>query len=188
MRYDLNGFNENSRVEEVEPPAVAEDLVRSDSHQSFTAQLSRWLGLELQRIVRLSILLILFGLLALGFMANFRVVVVEGHSMEPTYSHGQRVLMSWAYWLFGPIRKGDVVVIELPGGARLIKRVVAMGGEEVPRLYWGPAIIRKGRRVPPGYVYVVGDNMEHSEDSRQLGPFPLAQVRGKIIGGYKPLP
>jgi signal peptidase I len=177
MRYDLDpsadGVGE-AGGEWVSPsPATAAQAERSMR--------------ESRRMVRLSILLILFGLLALAFTMNFRVVVIEGHSMEPTYEPGERVLMTWAYWLFGPIRTGDVVVIVLPGGTRLIKRVVAMDGEEVPRMYWGPAIWRMGTRVPKGYVYVVGDNLERSEDSRQLGPFPLVQVQGKIVGGYKPL-
>ncbi|GBC92397.1 Signal peptidase I S [bacterium HR15] len=173
MRYDLDSSIERTASESLSQPA---------------AQLPSWLGLESHRLVRLSVLLIILGMLALVFVTNFRIVVVDGHSMEPTYSHGQRVLMTWNYWLFGPIRRGDVVVIQLPGGTRLIKRVIALGGEEVPRPYWGPMIWRMGRRVPPGYVYVVGDNMERSEDSRQLGPFPLTQVQGKIVGGYKPLP
>ncbi|MFN3691164.1 MAG: S26 family signal peptidase, partial [Fimbriimonadales bacterium] len=60
------------------------------------------------------ILLTIFGLLALFFALNFRVVVVSGPSMEPTYRSGDRLLMTSAYWLFGPIQKGDVVVIVRP--------------------------------------------------------------------------
>lgn len=173
MRYDLDSSLESATSESVSQSAT---------------QMPSWLGLESHRLVRVSVLLIIFGMLALLFVANFRVVVIEGNSMEPTYHHGQRVLMTWNYWLFGAIRKGDVVVIQLPGGARLVKRVVALGGEEVPRQYWGPVMWRMGRRVPPGYVYVVGDNLARSEDSRQMGPFPMTQIQGKIVGGYKPLP
>jgi signal peptidase I len=171
MRYDLDGSIESTPFGS--QPHREE---RGDSEQ------------HLRRTIRLLILLIIFGLLALLFAANFRVVVIEGHSMEPTYRHGERVLMTWNYWLFGPIRKGDVVVIDLPGGARLIKRVVALGGETVPPLYWGPAVRQMGPRVPPGYVYVVGDNLQQSEDSRQLGAFPLSWVEGKIVGSYQEIP
>jgi len=182
MRYDLNGSRESVSVEKLTP------TMGTESSPQQQPQTRDWLGIESRRASRAFALLIVFGLLALIFVANFRVVVIEGHSMEPTYYHGQRVLMTWSYWLFGPIRKGDVVVIDLPGGARLIKRVVALGGEEVPRQYWGPAIWRMGTRVPPGYVYVVGDNLGRSEDSRQLGPFPLEQVEGKIVGGFREVP
>ena len=184
MRYDLDGSPSNATTESASPSAEVGSFLR----QASVAQTRDRLGLDTRRAVRLSLLLIVFGILALVFTANFRVVVIEGRSMEPTYHHGQRVLMTWAYWLFGPIRKGDVVVIVLPGGARLIKRVVALGGEEIPRQYWGPSVWRIGTRVPPGYVYVVGDNLERSEDSRQLGPFPMAQVQGKIVGGFREVP
>ena len=177
MRYDLDGSVESTRFES-QPPLQERN---EEAIMGWSAQQSR-------RIVRLFVLLIIFGLFALIFAANFRVVVINGHSMEPTYRHGERVLMTWNYWLFGPIRKGDVVVIDLPGGARLIKRVVALGGEEVPRQYWGPAIWRMGTRVPPNYVYVVGDNLQQSEDSRQHGAFPLSWVEGKIVGSYREIP
>jgi signal peptidase I len=171
MRYDLDGSIESTSLES-QPGAQERDTSERPS----------------RRMARLFTLLIIFGLLALVFTANFRVVVIEGRSMEPTYHHGERVLMTWNYWLFGAIRKGDVVVIDLPGGARLVKRVVALGGEEVPRPYWGPAIWRMGTRVPPDHVYVVGDNLLYSEDSRQHGAFPMSWVRGKIVGSYRVLP
>jgi len=36
-------------------------------------------------------------------------------------------------------------------------------------------------RVPRGYVWVVGDNLSNSTDSRRYGPVPLGLIRGKII-------
>jgi len=69
------------------------------------------------------VLLTIFGLLALFFALNFRIVVVNGPSMEPTYKNGDRLLMTTAYWLFGEIQKGDVVVVVRPSGELLIKRV-----------------------------------------------------------------
>jgi signal peptidase I len=171
MRYDLDGSIESTSLES-QPSSQERDASERQS----------------RRVKRAFTLLIIFGLLALVFTANFQVVVIEGRSMEPTYHHGEWVLMTWNYWLFGPIRKGDVVVIDLPGGARLVKRVVALGGEEVPRQYWGPAIWRMGTRVPPDHVYVVGDNLPYSEDSRQHGAFRINQVKGKIVGSYRVLP
>lgn len=41
---------------------------------------------------------------------------------------------------------------------------------------YGPFI-----RVPRGYVWVVGDNLSNSTDSRRYGPVPLGLIRGKIV-------
>lgn len=140
------------------------------------------------RMSRLFWLIVIFGALSLFFVMNFRVVVVEGRSMESTYQSGQRLLMTNAYWLFGKIEKGDVVVIRVPEGGWLIKRVVALPGEEVPKEYWGPALVFQGTRVPEGHIFVVGDNLEHSEDSRTRGFISLHWVDGKIVGGKGELP
>ncbi|GIV08671.1 MAG: signal peptidase I [Fimbriimonadales bacterium] len=140
------------------------------------------------RTTRSLVLLTIFGLLALFFAMNFRIVVVSGPSMEPTYKSGDRLLMTTAYWLFGEIQKGDVVVIIRPNGELLIKRVVAFAGEQVPEKYWTPLVYMMGGRVPEGHIFVVGDNLTRSEDSRQLGAIPLSYVQGKIVGGRGELP
>ncbi len=137
------------------------------------------------RSTRSLLLLTLFGLLALFFALNFRIVVVNGPSMEPTYRNGDRLLMTTAYWLFGPIKRGDVVVIIRPNGDLLIKRVVAMAGEPIPDRYWSPLVYMMGGRVPEGHIFVVGDNLARSEDSRHLGAIPLSWVQGKIVGGWR---
>src|SRR5215469_4653934 len=83
---------------------------------------------------RTGIGLMLFLLLgcALLFYFNFHRVVVSGRSMEPTFHTGQRVWVSRAYWLVGPIRDKDIVVVSDPNpDGYIIKRVYKMGSEKV---------------------------------------------------------
>jgi signal peptidase I len=124
---------------------------------------------------------------AVFFLLNFTTVVVSGPSMLPTFKSGRRLLASKAYWLVGPLKKDDVVVIREAdpnaGTGYFIKRIYRLAGEtvdmvNVPRNYKlasGPYV------VPSGTVYVLGDNREVSSDSRELGPIELSRIIGKVI-------
>ncbi|OCF38349.1 signal peptidase I [Kwoniella heveanensis CBS 569] len=53
----------------------------------------------------------------------------------------------------------------------------------------GPGTLAKPRRsgegqwvkVPKGHVWLVGDNLSNSTDSRKYGPVPIAMVKGKVL-------
>lgn len=125
-------------------------------------------------------------LFAVGFWKFFKTVQVSGRSMYPTFKDGQRILVCSAYWLpfVGPIKDGDVVVLKDTGPTGyIIKRVCWMGGEKVD-WKWSPDSydIRNGQfQVPPGNIYVMGDNRPESEDSRRFGPRPISDVLGKVL-------
>jgi signal peptidase I len=135
-------------------------------------------------ITGFGVLLTLILVFAIFFYLNFKTVQVSGVSMLPTLKDGQRVLVSKAYWLVGPIHKGDIVVIrdETPTGF-IIKRIHFMAGEKVDwkwvpdswQLKDGPMV------VPEGQIFVMGDNKPQSEDSRRFGPVPIADVLGKVV-------
>ncbi|MGV3618966.1 MAG: signal peptidase I [Fimbriimonas sp.] len=132
-----------------------------------------------------------FGVLMLGvlvmsvfFFLNFKTVQVSGSSMLPTYKNGNRVLVSKAYWLIGPIRKKDVVVLRDDGPTGyIIKRVAYMAGEAVDwkQMPESHRFSQGKFLVPPGTIYVLGDNLPESEDSRKFGPVGLDQVLGKVV-------
>jgi signal peptidase I len=120
---------------------------------------------------------------AIFFNLNFKTVVVSGPSMLPTFRDGQRVLVSRAYWLFGPVARRDVVVLADEEQGHIIKRVYRLPGEivdwvNVPKEY---LLVEGEYRVPEGTVYLLGDNREESEDSRTFGPVPIERIIGKVI-------
>lgn len=133
----------------------------------------------------LVIALLVFLFLVFFFM-SFQTVVVIGDSMAPKFKDGDRILICKASWLVGPMKKGDIVVIRYgPPGEYLVKRVWWLEGEEVGSNipnpdqwdffeHGGPLV------VPPGHIYVLGDNITISEDSRAFGPVPLFDVIGKV--------
>ncbi|MFG3552163.1 S26 family signal peptidase [Streptomyces sp. NPDC047725] len=126
------------------------------------------------------------------------VVTVRGVSMWPTYRDQDRVLVHRRL----PVA-GDVVVIERPGNfeadwadARpsmrprppslpsqehwLIKRVVAVTGDPVPRDVSALAS-QAGDHVPAGCLVLIGDNRRASIDSRSLGYFRTDRVLGVVV-------
>jgi signal peptidase I len=98
------------------------------------------------------------------------------------------------------------VVVRLPseGEEPLIKRVVGLPGETVEiregyvyidgRLLEEPLISEPTRAmgheqtvVPPLHVFVLGDNRNHSNDSRSFGPVQIENIVGRAWVSYWPL-
>lgn len=126
----------------------------------------------------------------------FRVVGVVGHSMEPTLHDGQRVLVDRAYYRLTGLFRYDLVVLRR-GDENWIKRLIGLPGDRlalvadpdgtikrVLNLTLNPAApLPSGIRiilVPSGYLYIVGDNMAVSKDSRMVGPLPAAELLGVV--------
>lgn len=131
----------------------------------------------------------LFLALGLVIFAYFHVktVVIRGESMVPTFEPGRRLVVSDAYWLVGPIRKNDIVVVKefTKRGGFFIKRVVGLGGDEIENVYWprNYGIENPNFTVPPDMVFLLGDNRSHSEDSRSFGPISKDLIIGKVLVG-----
>jgi signal peptidase I len=128
-------------------------------------------------------LLVILGLVA-AFFPFFKMAVVKGESMIPTLRPGQRVLTSHAYWLVGSVKVNDIIVLkEEKSQDYFIKRVVGLPGDKIP---WsnGPInwpIDRGQFVVPEGRIYVMGDNLNHSDDSRKFGAFLQSNILGKVM-------
>eukprot|EP01117_Protostelium_nocturnum_P003916 TRINITY_DN15186_c0_g1_i1.p1 TRINITY_DN15186_c0_g1~~TRINITY_DN15186_c0_g1_i1.p1 ORF type:complete len:202 (+),score=36.71 TRINITY_DN15186_c0_g1_i1:24-629(+) len=124
---------------------------------------------------------------AIGAMCTMNVVLsyvyspwaVTGASMEPTLINKDRIwVQRWRKFFFQSFKKGDVVVLKSPSikGDMWVKRIISLPGDvaPVPDLDGNPMII------PQGHVWVEGDNRSRSNDSRRLGPVPLALIEGKV--------
>ena len=102
-------------------------------------------------------------------MAKHASMIIEGDSMEPTYSAGDWLMGRWAnYKVTGlnRIKVGHVVVIER---------------DEQPGIFYVKRIseIRSNNGEAPA-VYLLSDNTAGT-DSRTWGWIPVTAVRAKIL-------
>ena len=142
--------------------------------------------------------LVLCLVAVLSIQMLLRPVVVNGHSMDPTYHHGE--------WLFTrPLKDGEIPpvgsVITFSGedGKKLIKRVIAVPGDTIVivdgTLYLNgeavedefpamddPGWVYQPETVPEGRVFVLGDNRNASSDSRYFGYVYLENIFGIVTG------
>ncbi len=143
--------------------------------------------------------------LSLLWAVPLRPGVVLGESMSPAFRSGQVFLMT-RLGRRKRVSRGDVVIFALHGEVYL-KRVYALGGDTVwgvesrevegkPALVISPSDVNAVRRVvrrstglgrvievqvPAGRVFVLGDAVTKSCDSRHFGPVPVEAIRGRVV-------
>ncbi len=157
-------------------------------------------------VVIIGAFIIVFVIVPIVSLINFKRWEVNGPSMAPTYDSGQYVLAT----------KSDnnptidsVVIIRSPNSKGVttdsIKRIVALGSDRVvirndtltvydnnhpngynPTSSVITSSVKTGGNVniivPKGDVYVLGDNRSDSFDSRDFGPLPQSDIIGRVIG------
>jgi nickel-type superoxide dismutase maturation protease len=97
------------------------------------------------------------ALIFLGYRFRY---IVEGNSMFPTMQDGEEVLVDRN----AEVKVGDIVVAKHPieQTTELVKRVERINDR--------------------GHYFLVGDNLDDSNDSRHFGAVSLEYIKGKVIG------
>jgi signal peptidase I len=124
--------------------------------------------------------------------------------MEPAIWIGDRVLVDKLSFHLTGLHRGDVVVVAMSQpqsqSQQLIKRVVGLPGDRIECR--ADAVYRNGVpvpgaaagagacdpvTVPAGSMYLLGDHVQVSVDSRRLGPVAQSTVVGRVVGRVRPL-
>lgn len=141
----------------------------------------------------------------LVFTFLIRLIGVDGHSMVPTLQNGDRLLVLSSL-LDHDYEYGDIVVLREESFLEepIVKRVIAtegqtvdigfeagivyVDGEALDEPYINePTYVEEGTEfpltVPEGCIFVMGDNRNHSSDSRdsRLGTVDTRCVLGKAV-------
>ena len=132
---------------------------------------------------RQTLFVIVFLIVVILFVSTYRMGLVRGDSMYPTYVNGQVVLVRRLGMLTPPLKRGDVVVVRKDNDY-IIKRIYRLPGEEITdptvhRLtfqnemsdYYEQPLAKGGVPssherlfVPEGYLVILGENPRVSED------------------------
>lgn len=124
-------------------------------------------------------------------------------SMAPTIVPGDTVIANKGAYRKASPAVGDVVIFPNPEDPNQmwIKRIVALQGQSVEirdgqiyvdqQLQEGAGEIDSSvqfaaTEVTPNAVFVLGDNLAKSKDSRQIGPIALNAIRGRVETRYWP--
>ena len=153
-----------------------------------------------------SYLLIVFIAILMAVVLVYSVgmrTTMLGVSMEPNLYNSQGILVNrLGVKIFSP-KKGDVIVFRPNGNENLhyyVKRVVAQPGETVQikegHLYVNgilykdyvndkiaePGIVEEPIKLNHDEYFVLGDNVNNSEDSRSanIGPIKRDDIKGKV--------
>ncbi len=155
----------------------------------------------LRGIVSLVICVMLAVVISFGitkFVANH--TTVDGGSMEPTLYDGDELVVEKVSYLIGKPERFDIIVFKYDEGINYIKRIIGLPGEEIriedEKIYIDDRAVfdrhGKGQTLPnemgekavllgPDEYFVLGDNRENSEDSRDqsVGTVREEDILGK---------
>ncbi len=145
------------------------------------------------------------------YLFLFQPHQVRGSSMYPNFHDGEYILTDKFSYRFGLPKRGDVIVFRAPRNEEYdyIKRIIGLPGDSIQidggRVfinnkpvdeYYLPkdfvtnagAFVRLGQpvAVPNDQYFVLGDNRNHSSDSREWGFVPKENLIGKAWFRYWP--
>ncbi len=181
-----------------QPLESEQGLPESPEEEQSSDDLFYWLNALTTALVILVLVFTFFG----------RLTRVDGNSMDYTLQNNELLLV----WSLGYTpQQGDIVVLNKTtathlGGRAIVKRVIATGGQTVDIDYntstvyvdgepldepylWEPMMDIYGSRgsthieVPEGSIFVMGDNRNDSDDSRDnlIGTIDEDYVLGKAF-------
>ncbi len=144
------------------------------------------------------------------FVAQFHKV--SGNSMIPTMQNGDYLITEKISYRFRDPKYGEIVVLKNPRDESqdFIKRIIAVPGDTIqisnnkiyinnrpleekylPAETKSPAgaFVNEGATIKAAgnQYFVVGDNREHSSDSREWGPVTKEEIVGRAFFRYFPV-
>lgn len=159
---------------------------------------------SIYEILKSAVFILLTAFLIRYFL--FQPFVVEGNSMEPNFHSQEYLIVDRLKYRINDPQRGDVVIFQAPNnpGTDYIKRIIGLPGEKIKivnnEIYLNSQRIDE-RYLPENYqtligndqgfilekqlgpdeYFVMGDNREHSLDSREIGAIKRQTIIGRAL-------
>lgn len=166
----------------------------------------------IQNLLSISKTMILSTMIVIFISLLFIPFEVNGRSMEPTLNDGDKILVFRVNHISIPFtqerlilsmpKRDSIIAFRKENGVELVKRVIALPDDEVDirnqTVYLNGNIQTRGItltspksgfpiQISENCLFVLGDNRNLSNDSRQFGCVPLEKVEGQIALRIWPL-
>ena len=129
--------------------------------------------------------------------------IVDGQSMEPNFQNNDYLITDKISYRLHTPERGEVIIFHPPDNPSVnyLKRVIGLPGDTVK--VSGGNVYVNGKKITEPYLkagdttlspntgdveitlkdkeyFVLGDNRNHSRDSREIGPIPQANIVSRI--------
>jgi len=202
LDLDENGDTDID-VDEKQAPAINNVTDDDDDDDDEPEEAQSKTRMELYDWLQCIVSAIICGIFIFVFVG--RTIGVDGSSMMQTLHNNDRVIMSN---LFYTPKQGDIVVFQTStdsfGGTPLVKRVIAVAGQTIDIDFQSGDVYIDGVvreepyinepthsrlnftgpvTVPEGFIFVMGDNRNHSSDSRdaRVGLVDTRYILGRVL-------
>ena len=191
---------ENQYTDEELDEEFEQDITTESNKKSFTKTVIEFLSIISTSIVAIMII----------FTFVFRIVGVSGPSMMNTLNNGDWLVVS--AFITEPER-GDIVIITQDNAFHepIVKRVIAVGGDTIDIDFKTATVYINGKEInepylgsstitddgawqypltlEEGQVFVMGDNRQHSSDSRSpyIGLIDENYILGQVLFRFSPI-
>jgi signal peptidase I len=161
--------------------------------------------------LRILLTAVVLALVIRTFIAEPRFI--PSASMVPTLELGDRLVVEKVSYHFHPPAHSDIVVFAVPpklqaegyqSDQAFIKRAIGLPGDRIAlkngQVYLNDTLLAEpyvtvtpkpedipNITVPPGQIFVMGDNRNNSNDSRYWGCLPMENLIGKAVWRFFPL-
>jgi len=153
-------------------------------------------------IFKVLVIVFVSAIIIRGFVAQ--PFIVEGSSMEPDFHSGEYLLVEKLGYHFHRPNRGDVIVFRYPNNPEIsyIKRIIGLPGETIQ--VYKNQVFANNTKLTEDYLspkeitaisqnpdtpyeitltdeqfFVMGDNRQHSSDSREWGPLDRKFIIGR---------